>query len=312
MQTQAQIKQLLEEGNLAPNRTYGQNFLIDQNLMAKLLELAEIDAALPILEVGPGTGSLTEELIQRSVRVVAVEIDRGLHGLVQSRLGNNPNLVLIHNDVLSGKHALAPAVLSALGPAAQLVANLPYSIATPLVAQCLLDSWSAGPGGQKDLTTFRRLTFTVQREVGDRMAADLRDPEYGPVSVVVALLGKVTLGPVVPATSFWPRPNIVSRIVRIDFDPVAAGRLADCNVLSAALFFAFNQRRKQIGSVVRRKDVGLGSEVFLQAVHDAGIETTMRAEEISPEQYLALANSLARSEEGRKLVPVWRRGEAER
>ena len=307
MQTQAQIKEMLEEANLAPNRTYGQNFLIDQNLMGKLLELARIDPLLPVLEVGPGTGSLTEELLAASRRVVAVEIDRGLHGLLARRLGDKPNLVLIHDDALRGKHAIAPEVLAALGPVAQLVANLPYSIAPPLVAQCLLDSWAASREGGAALTRFERLTFTVQREVGDRMAAAMGNSEYGPVSVIVALLGKVTLGPVVPATSFWPRPNIVSRIVHIEFNPQAAAALDDANILSASLFFAFNQRRKQIGSVIRRKDVGLASNVFLAAVLGAGVNPTMRAEEIRPAQYLAIANSLARTPEGRTLVPVWRR-----
>lgn len=306
MQTQAQIKEMLEEANLAPNRTYGQNFLIDHNLMTKLLELAQILPELPVLEVGPGTGSLTEELLAVSRRVVAVEIDRGLHGLLTRRLGAMPNLVLLHDDALSGKHAITPEVLAALGPAAQLVANLPYSIATPLVAQCLLDSWAASRGDSA-LTRFNRLTFTVQREVGDRMAATTGDADYGPVSVIVSLLGKVTLGPVVPATSFWPRPNVVSRIVRIDFDAAAAAALEDGSILSAALFFAFNQRRKQIGSVIRRKDVGLASNVFLTAVLDAGVGPTLRAEEITPPQFLAIANSLARTAEGRTLVPVWRR-----
>jgi 16S rRNA A1518/A1519 N6-dimethyltransferase RsmA/KsgA/DIM1 with predicted DNA glycosylase/AP lyase activity len=395
MQTLQEIRELLESFGLAPQKRFGQNFLIDQNLLLKLLELAEVDAARTILEVGPGTGSLTEELLARAGKVVAVEIDSGMHRLLQERfLGNQTapsklevagdlvektapsqsrlagNLVLLHQDILVGKHAMAPEVVEALGLRADLVSNLPYNIATPVVAQCLVSSWEAlkeerksgiarsstiavsplpeacanpqmsggapngadkqagshvglpvgavGPltkessghqtsvdersnveSGDKDhgqdarATLFSRLTFTVQQEVADRMVAPHGSWEYGPVSVIVALLGKAKFGHAVPNTSFWPKPQIASRMMRIDFDAGRASLLADIRALKAVVALAFGQRRKQIGSVIHRKNAAFEAEDFSRALDAAGIPRTLRAEQITPEQFLAAANALA-------------------
>ena len=295
MQTLTEIRQLLEEAGLAPQKRFGQNFLIDKNLLAKLLELAAMDAQQTVLEVGPGTGTLTEELLGRCGRVVAVEIDRGLHSLLQRRLGDRPNIVLLHQDVLADKRHLSPTVTAALGPEASLVSNLPYNIATPLVAQCLTDTWkvAAGKADASALCRFRSLTFTVQREVADRFAAGASSELYGQVSIVVALLGRVTKGPLAPPGAFWPRPTVDSRMMRIDFDDAKAGRLRDVETLLAVLNLAFAQRRKQIKSVLKRCDGVFDADRLAEALRQAGIDGTLRPEDIPGDQYLALANALA-------------------
>jgi 16S rRNA (adenine1518-N6/adenine1519-N6)-dimethyltransferase len=326
MQTQTEIRRLLEEAGLSPRKAFGQCFLIDGNLMGKLLELADVTADQTVLEVGPGTGSLTEELLHRARRVVAVEIDRGLAELLRRRLGGRDNLTLIGGDVLAGKHEISPAVLAACGagilpaqqdagktclpaasrqvPAPQakanLVSNLPYNIATPLLAECLLLSWRAlgGPGGPGGPCRFERLTFTVQKELAERLVAEPGGSAYGPVSVLVALLGRWRLGPIVPATAFWPAPKVASRIVRIDFDAARAGRLADARTLSATLATAFGQRRKQVGTIFRRAWPSFAGrpategKAALEFLAAAGIDPTWRPEQIDPQQYLDLANRL--------------------
>ncbi|MCY2929293.1 MAG: 16S rRNA (adenine(1518)-N(6)/adenine(1519)-N(6))-dimethyltransferase RsmA [Planctomycetota bacterium] len=291
MQTLTQIRQMLEDAGLAPNRQLGQCFLIDQNLMGKVLAAADVAADRTVLEVGPGTGALTEELLDRAARVVAVELDAGLFKLLTARLGGRANLTLIHADALASKHALNAQMLAALGGPADLAANLPYNVATPLVIECLLESWRAmhegRPGG------FGRLTFTVQREVADRFVAPAGGESYGPVSIVTALLGAVRLAGDLPATAFWPAPKVASRIVRIDFDPARAGAVADVAVLTAAVGMAFAARRKQIGSIRRRKDSGFAPEVLEAALDAAGIEHARRAEDVPPEQFRRFANFLA-------------------
>jgi 16S rRNA (adenine1518-N6/adenine1519-N6)-dimethyltransferase len=261
--------------------------------MAKLLDLAGLAGDETVLEVGPGTGSLTEELLDRARRVVAVEIDHGLCRQLQQRLGDRSRLVLICRDVLSGKHAISGEVLAALGGRAVLVANLPYAIATPLIAQCLLDSWRAvaGDGGR---CRFDRLTFTIQRELADRLTARPRSDAYGPVSVLVALLGTVKLGPAVPPSAFWPAPKVASRMVRIDFDPKAARKIPDMEALRSLLELAFSQRRKQLGSVLRSKHGKSPMQAFGDALLPAGIDPTLRAEEVPPEKFARLADILTR------------------
>lgn len=283
---------MLEAFGLAPQKRFGQNFLFDHNLLGKIIDLAEVTAADTVLEVGPGTGSLTEELLARAGLVVAVEIDSGLHRLLSQRLAGHHNLVLLHTDALAGKHAIEPQVLAALGARAVLVSNLPYNIATPLIAQCLTSSWQAAVAGAA-VCRFDRLTFTVQKEVADRLIAAEGSWEYGPVSVVIALLGSAQFGPLVPNTAFWPKPQIVSRAVRIDFDPVKAAGVADVMVLKAMVSMCFGQRRKQIGSVVRRKNAFCEVEDFLYALEAAGIDRTSRAEDLPPEKFRLAANALA-------------------
>jgi 16S rRNA (adenine1518-N6/adenine1519-N6)-dimethyltransferase len=291
MQTLTEIRRLLEQEELAPRRRWGQCFLIDGNLMAKLLELAELPAGAAVLEVGAGTGSLTEELLARGASVVAVEVDPGLCRLLRSRLVGQQGFALIEADALAGKAGLSPAVLDALPPVAHLVANLPYGIATPLVAECLISSWRA-QAGEGRCCRFDRLTFTVQREMSDRLNASPGGRDYGPVSVLVALLGRLRLGSAVPASAFWPAPKVASRMVRIDFDPAGAGALKDLQTLRAILAAVFAHRRKQIGSILRRKPVGIDGDALAAALERAGIDTSLRAEAIAPAQYLTVANAL--------------------
>lgn len=297
MQTLREIRRLLDEAGLRPRRQLGQSFLIDGNLLGKLLELAELSGGETVLEVGAGSGSLTEELLDRAAQVVAVEIDRGLCELLRRRLGGRENLRLICGDVLAGKAALCPGVLGALRPGSHLVANLPYRIAAPLLADCLMESWRSQRGRSGARCSFERLTFTVQKELAERLSASCGGEAYGPVSVLTALLGRIRLGPAVPASAFWPRPKVVSRIVRVDFDPAGAGALADADVLRAALSLAFGQRRKQVRSILRRKAAPFAPEALAWALAAAGIDPARRAEQIHPGQYLAFANALARGVE---------------
>ncbi|MCJ7543697.1 MAG: 16S rRNA (adenine(1518)-N(6)/adenine(1519)-N(6))-dimethyltransferase RsmA [Phycisphaerae bacterium] len=291
MQTLTEIRQLLQSADLAPRRRWGQCFLIDGNLMAKLLELAEVPAGQAVLEVGAGTGSLSEELLARGANVLAVEVDPGLCRLLRQRLGGREGFTLIEADALAGRAGLSAAVREALPPVAHLVANLPYSIATPLVAECLVSSWRAR-AGQEGHCRFERMTVTVQREVADRLGASPSSRDYGPVSVLVALLGRLRLGSVVPASAFWPSPKVTSRMVRIDFDPAAAAALRSIETLRALLRVAFGQRRKQIGSILRRRPGGFDADALAAAVAQAGIDPSLRGEAITPAQYLAAANAM--------------------
>lgn len=292
MQTLSEIRGILSAAGIRPRRHLGQCFLIDLNLMRKLLDLAGLDDAETVLEVGPGTGSLTAELLDRARRVVAVEIDARLADEVARLLGDRANLTLVRGDVLAGKRAISPEVLAAVGCRAHLVANLPYGVATPLVAQCLLGSWRARRG-DASACRFDRLTFTVQREVADRLAAPPGGKDYGPISVVTALLGRTTLGPAVPAAAFWPRPKVGGRIMRIDFDARAADAVADADELRAVLALAFLHRRKRIGSILRRPQAKHPPQRLADALAAAGIDPSVRPEQVPPEQYRNLGNALA-------------------
>jgi 16S rRNA (adenine1518-N6/adenine1519-N6)-dimethyltransferase len=293
MQTLTEIRRMLESAGLSPQKAFGQCFLIDHNMLAKLLELAEVPCGLTVLEVGPGTGALTEELLAAGAGVVACEIDHGMCRLLRRRLGGRQGFTLIEGDVLAGKHQLAPELLDALPERTQLVSNLPYNIATPLLAECLAESWRhlrrPGPGRR----LFERMTFTVQREVADRLGAACGSDAYGPVSVMSAVMGSLRPGPVVSPGAFWPRPNVESRMCRFDFDAGRAALLEDVGVLQRLLAHAFGQRRKQIRSISRRKGLGFALEAVEAAMASAGIDPSCRPERVEPGGFLAFANALA-------------------
>jgi 16S rRNA (adenine1518-N6/adenine1519-N6)-dimethyltransferase len=256
--------------------------------MRILVETAELRGDETVLEVGAATGSLTEELLERAGTVVAVEVDAKLAEILTERLGGREELTIITGDVLAGKHEISPAVLETLGLRASLVSNLPYNIATPLIAECLVVSWRAARG-ETGFCRFESLTFTVQKEVAERLSASPGGGDYGPVSVLAELLGKVTVGREVPASAFWPRPAVQSQIMRIDFDGGCVERIVDVDILRELLRVSFGQRRKQLGGVFRRAGGGIDAEVLRQV----GVVPQSRAEQVSPEQFAAMANYIA-------------------
>jgi 16S rRNA (adenine1518-N6/adenine1519-N6)-dimethyltransferase len=293
MQSLREIRELLSQAQLQPNRRLGQCFLFDQNLMGKLLELAEIDRDVTVVEVGPGTGSLTEELLDRTPKVVAVEIDRGLARLVAEKFAHRDGFRLIAEDALAGKHALNPRLVAEAAPRAHLVANLPYNIATPLLVEMLLATRRSEMPAAEPSTRFERMTFTVQREVADRLCAQAGDKNYGPVSVLVQALSRAQPGPVLPASAFWPRPKIASRIVRLDYDPSLAAQVADPELLRGVVSGLFAQRRKQVGKLARKLgDTDPRLAGAPEALRAAGVGPTARAEQIPPQVYVDIAARL--------------------
>lgn len=205
---------MLAGAGISPRRRWGQNFLIDGNLMRRLVDSAELQPQDLVLEVGAGTGGLTELIAPKVAALIAVEIDRKLHEILQRRLSPFDNVQLIQSDVLSSKHRLCPDVCEALLAAGgritgrvMLVANLPYNIATPLLINLLV-----GP------FRIERFCFTVQRELADRLSADPGTKDFGPMSVAVQCTSRLRRVAILPPEVFWPRPAVMSAMIRIDVE----------------------------------------------------------------------------------------------
>ena len=294
MQTLSEIKGLLAGLGVRPSRALGQNFLIDRNLMGKLIELADPGGGDTILEVGAAMGSLTEELADRAGRVVAVEMDGRLTPILTDRLGHRENVTIVAGDVLAGKHAISPEVLAELAGAesVQMVSNLPYSVAVPVIANCLLSSWLAVTDPAAGAVRFDRLTFTVQRELADRLVAPPGCKQYGPASVIASLLSHSTPGRPIPPTAFWPRPKVNSQMLRLDFDGDLAARLSDAAELSRLLSATFGHRRKKLSAGARGRGFPYDRQAFLAALAAAGVDEQLRPEQVAPEGFLEIANVL--------------------
>ncbi len=298
-QTLTEIRAALDSAGLSPQHRFGQNFLIDLNLMRKVAATAELRPTDLVLEVGPGTGSLTELLLESGAQVVAVEIDRGLAALLRARFSSEPRLTLIHADALAGKHSLAPDLLAALNSSAvartsdapspegrgsgqsgpppashrKLVANLPYQIATPLIIELLLLN-----------PPFERLVCTIQKEVGQRLAAAEDTEEYGPVSIIAQTLARVEVVAHLPPEAFWPRPKIDSVLLKIT--PLAHPEIAAGDARDFALLVqrAFQQRRKTLRRTFR--DWGISDPASL--LEPLGLRPESRPEQLSPRDWQRL------------------------
>jgi 16S rRNA (adenine1518-N6/adenine1519-N6)-dimethyltransferase len=272
-QSKQQIQSILAQAGGEPLHRFGQNFMIDQNLVRLVADAGELTAGETVIEVGPGTGTLTEELLARGPDVVAVEIDRGLAEALRQRLGSEPRFKLIEGDALAGKHGLNTELLDAIKQAqaanrkVKLVANLPYNIASPLLIELLL--------GGADL-----LAFTVQKEVALRLRSTAADDEYGPITVMVQMLGRVEILRTLPPQAFWPQPKIDSALVRVIRNDRLGARARDFSRFIQKLF---SFRRKTL-----RKGLLQAGYQAEQLLTSAGINGQARVETLSPETLLTL------------------------
>lgn len=279
-QTVSEIRSLLAAAGLSPQHRFGQNFLVDLNLMRKLVQRAELSAADVILEVGPGTGSLTEILLESGARVIAVEIDRGFQEILDNRLARDARFTLLRGDALAGKNHIQPAVLDALraaepgpGGARKLVANLPYQIATPLLIELLYVTPAVA-----------RMTCTIQKEVGQRLAAAARSPAYGPISVLMQTLADVRTVAHLPPQVFWPAPGVESIMVDIRPHARSAEIAEDAVAFAAFVHRGFQQRRKMLRRIFSDWPPDEAERVFAAV----GVSSTQRPEELSPPTWQAL------------------------
>lgn len=272
-QSKKEIQDLLASASTAPRHRFGQNFMIDQNLVRLIADAGSPGEGDLIIEVGPGTGTLTDELLARGASVTAVEIDRDLAGLLRGRFEGNEKFALIEGDALAGKHALneqlgaVVAEARGQGRACKLIANLPYNIASPLIVELLI----AG---------VELLAFTVQKEVADRLKAAANSDDYGPLTVVVQLLGKVEVLRTLPPQAFWPQPKIDSSLVRIVRQDRLGARAGEFGAFLAKLFSA---RRKTLRKAMA--NAGYEAEGVLAGL---GIDGQVRPEVLTPEQVLAI------------------------
>lgn len=266
------VAALLQARGIRPNRVLGQNFLIDQNILGILLEAAQLDAGDIVLEIGPGLGVLTEPLLARAGRVIAVEKDRALHDVLVERHGGDPRLELLHADIMD----VALPDLMARG-VTKVVANLPYAVGTRI----LVDLFEQRPAP-------RRYVVTVQKEVARRLAARTGGADYGLLSLLAQLDHEVGILRTVSPTCFFPPPQIDSAIVVLQRLEAPRFPVRDRARFKALLKQAFSQRRKQIGTTLRGFAPDAGA-----ALAAAGIPPRERPENIALEAWCRLAGALS-------------------
>ena len=279
-----ETREVLDRFGLATKHRLGQNFLVDDRVVAHILDLAQIGGDDVVLEVGPGIGTLTVALLARASAVCSIEADRELEDVLADTCSSGSGrLALVMGDALrvgEGDVRAALADVDVDVAPRLFVSNLPYQVATAVIMRVLTEAPSV-----------ERLVVMVQAEVADRISASPGSREYGAYTARLALYGQVTGRFEVAPSCFTPQPRVNSAVVRIDRladQPLSADELS---ATTAVIGAAFAQRRKTIRNSMSSS--GYGRAELDAAFSACGIDPTARAETLAPEQYVSLASALA-------------------
>ena len=272
-----EAKALLGSYGLSPRKKFGQNFLTDESLLSDIAEIAGVSKSDTVLEIGPGLGTLTAVLADRAGEVVSLEIDKGLIPVLNDVLSEYENVSIVNADVMK------VSVTEVLGDRSHLkiVANLPYYITTPILMKLL----------EEDIP-FESITVMVQKEVAERMCQGPGSRDYGALSLAVQYYTRPEIMLIVPPESFTPPPAVdsaVIRLTRLDEAPVDA----PADKLFAVIRAAFNQRRKTLVNSLAGGGICSGDKtVIAEAISDVGLESNVRAEQLSLEQFSELTKKI--------------------
>ena len=287
MQTKQQIQQLLASAGISPNKRLGQHFLIDLNLIRMLVNSAHINNNDIVLEVGCGTGSLTEALAECAGKVIAVELDQTLAKIAKRQLAKAENVEVIDADILENKNTISRTVADTLQLCQKeysgrilLVTNLPYNVASPVMLNLI-----TGP------TKADSMYVTVQKEVAQRMTASPGSSDYGTLSIFLGATGDAKIIRILKPTVFWPQPQVNSAMVSFIRRNDKVSRIHSMEFLGEVVHLFMQHRRKTLKACTKfatgkLAEIHNWGEIFKQC----SIDPTLRPEQLSPENYIAIAN----------------------
>jgi 16S rRNA (adenine1518-N6/adenine1519-N6)-dimethyltransferase len=274
------MKEILERHGFEFSKRLGQNFIIDGNIINKIVDAAGIDENTGVIEIGPGFGTLTQGLCEKAKKVVAIEIDKSLRPVHIDTLGYD-NLKIIYEDFMKiDVNKLIEEEFTGLK--VKLVANLPYYITTPIIMKVL-----------EEKVNISGITVMVQKEVAHRLSAKPGGKEYGAISLAVVYRADARISLIVPSTVFMPRPKVDSAVITMDILDKPRVLVNDEKKLFAVIRAAFGQRRKTIHNSLS-SNLGIDKVEIKDAIERAGIEPSIRAEMLSIFEFAKLAEEIYR------------------
>lgn len=313
--TKSMLMMLFEERGIRIRKQWGQNFLIDQNILKYIIKAAEINHNDVVLEIGAGTGSLSRLLAEKAGHLFAVEIDRKLFGVLVDTLRNFDNVSAINKDILKSKHHINPEIIESISnyvqtsnsnsngqaagapeqPGIKVISNLPYYISTPVIIDLLLE-----------VLPIKSMVLTLQRDITNRLAARPGTKDYGLLTIMTGLFAGVKVLKKLPPSVFWPRPFIDSAIVKVDIvRDKYTDRISNFNTFQDVIRAIYVSRRKTIlNSLLSfrpgkdiKKDVQEIREDLLSILNKIGIAPERRGEELDLEKLIELSNAISDHED---------------
>ena len=274
-------KEVVQKHNFKFSKSLGQNFLIDTNVIDRILEGARVKEGDYVIEVGPGIGTLTKEMGRSAEKVVAIEIDKTLIPILEETLADFPNIEVINQDILKvNVQELVKEKLN--GGPVKLVANLPYYITTPIVMKFL----------EEDIPV-TDIVVMVQKEVADRMNAKPNTKDYGALSVAVQYYCDTEIVAKAPRHMFMPQPNVDSTVIGLHVREEQIYHVDNEDIFFKTVKASFGQRRKTLLNSLG----GLGflsKDQIKEALKEANIDEKRRGETLSIEEFASLSNAVNR------------------
>jgi 16S rRNA (adenine1518-N6/adenine1519-N6)-dimethyltransferase len=282
--TPLRTRGILEKYGFSFKKSLGQNFLIDTNILKRIVDFAELtEEETGAIEIGPGIGALTEQLARSSKKVVAFEIDQRLLPILAETLSPYSNIKVIHQDVL--KADVAKVIQEEFTDIKDImvVANLPYYVTTPIIMKLL-----------EEHLPIRGIVVMLQKEVADRISAKPGTKDYGSLSIAIQYYTKAETVMIVPKTVFVPQPNVDSAVIRLTRLEEPAVQVKDEAFFFQVTRASFAQRRKTLLNNLTSQlpDGKQKKEEILEALHTSGIEPGRRGETLSLEEFARLSDEL--------------------
>ena len=273
------ISEDLKKEKFRFKKQFGQNFISDDHLLAKIVEAAEITPEDVVIEIGPGAATLTAALAEKAAQVIAIEIDKDLFPIIERRMAGYSNFELVAGDAMKVDFDALAAKYGA--KRYKVVANLPYYITTPIVMRFLEEGFRVS-----------ELVIMVQQEVADRFLANPGTKAYGAITAAINYYGSGSRAFNVPRTMFTPRPEVDSSIVKIKCYENKPFEADDEKLLRRVIKAAFGQRRKTLNNAL--KALNLPKEELDEALKTAEIDASLRGETLSIEEFVCLSNAISK------------------
>jgi len=271
------IRKELAEYGLFPQKRLGQHFLVDRNILAKVIRTAQVEKGDVVLEVGPGLGEMTLALAQHAKKVIAVEIDSKLAVILKQKVRDFSNVEVVKSDIL--KMDFSQFLRKERHPI-KVVANLPYQITTPLLFR-FIESKEA----------FSTLTLMLQKEVAERMVASPGRKEYGPLSIFIQMFSDVSIRLFIKPSAFFPPPKVESAVVRMSFKEKPVVKLEAEEWFKKVVKGCFGYRRKTLMNALKHSGLPLPQSVESR-MEKIGIDPRRRPETLTIQEFVHLAEAL--------------------